>query len=144
MCGTTVVPQWEDSSMAATHRSEMTTSSSIDGSAFTGSIGHRSFNSSLEKSISIRDGPSEGRVMLLGGGKPSVASQNGDLQPTTAVLWDALSIDLRPYHLDLRRVINGATGALTDDPQSKSLKAYGVEELKRVRQRLLENEKEAR
>jgi hypothetical protein len=82
--------------------------------------------------------------MLLGGGKPSVASQNGDLQPTTAVLFDALSIDLRPHHLDLRRVINGATGALTDDPQSKSLKAYGVEELKRVRQRLLENEKEAR
>jgi len=139
-----VVPRWEDSSMAATHRLETTTSNSIDGSAFTGLSGHRSFSSTLEKSVSIRDGPSEGRVMVLGGGKPSVASQNGELQPTTQVLLDNISIDLKPHHLDLRRVINAATGALTDDPQSRPLKACGFEELKRLRQCLLENEKQAR
>ncbi|KAH9549708.1 hypothetical protein CY35_10G033100 [Sphagnum magellanicum] len=130
--------------MAATHRLETTTSNSIDGSAFTGLSGHRSFSSTLEKSVSIRDGPSEGRVMVLGGGKPSVASQNGELQPTTQVLLDNISIDLKPHHLDLRRVINAATGALTDDPQSRPLKACGFEELKRLRQCLLENEKQAR
>jgi hypothetical protein len=130
--------------MAATHRLETTTSNSIDGSAFTGLSGHRSFSSTLEKSVSIRDGPSEGRVMVLGGGKPSVASQNGELQPTTQVLLDALSIDLKPHHLDLRRVINAATGAPTDDPQSRPLKACGFEELKCLRQCLLENEKQAR
>ncbi|KAH9549707.1 hypothetical protein CY35_10G033100 [Sphagnum magellanicum] len=82
--------------------------------------------------------------MVLGGGKPSVASQNGELQPTTQVLLDNISIDLKPHHLDLRRVINAATGALTDDPQSRPLKACGFEELKRLRQCLLENEKQAR
>lgn len=59
---------WEDDgSMAVTHRLEATTLSSIDGVSFTALSGHGSFSSSLEKSINVRDGPNEGRVMLLGG-----------------------------------------------------------------------------
>jgi hypothetical protein len=132
--------------MAATHRLEATTLSSIDGVSFTALSGHRSFSSILEKSINVRDGPNEGRVMLLGGGKPSAASQNGELQPmTTAVLLDLVSvIDLKPYQLDLHRVVNAAAGTPINDPQSRPLKACGVEELKRVRQCLFENEKQAR
>jgi hypothetical protein len=102
---------WEDNnSMAATHRLEATTLRSIDGVSFTALSGHSSFSSSLEKSINFRDGPNEGRVMLLGGGKPSAASQSGELQPmTTAVLLDLVSvIDLQPYQLDLHCVINAA------------------------------------
>jgi hypothetical protein len=120
--------------------------SSIDGVSFTALSGHWSFSSSLEKSINVRDGPNEGRVMLLGGGKPSAASQSGELQPmTTAVLLDLVSvIDLKPYQLDLHRVINAAAGAPIDDPQSRPLKVCGFEELKRVRQCLVENEKQAR
>jgi hypothetical protein len=138
---------WEDnSSMAATHRLKATTLSSIDGVSFTALSGHQSFSSSLEKSINVRDSPKEGRVMLLGGGKPSAASQNGELQPmTTAVLLDLVSvIDLKPYQLDLHRVINAAAGAPIDDPQSRPLKACGVEKLKRVQQCLVESEKQAR
>ncbi len=138
---------WEDDgSMAATHRLEATTLSSIDGVFFTALSGHQSFSSSLEKSINVRNGPNEGRVMLLGGGKPSAASQNGELQPmTTTMLLDLVSvIDLKPYQLDLHHVINAAAGAPISDPQSKPLKAYGVEELKRVRQCLFVNEKQAR
>jgi len=138
---------WKDhSSMAATHRLEATTLTSIDGVSFTALSGHRSFSSSPEKSINVRDGPNEGRVMLLGGGKPSAASQNGELQPmTTGVLLDLVSvIDLKPYQLDLHHVINAAAGAPIDDPQSRPLKACGVEELKRVWQCLFENEKQAK
>jgi hypothetical protein len=59
----------------------------------------------------------------------------------TAVLLDLVSvIDLKPYQLDLHHVINAAAGAPIHDP----LKACGVEELKRVRQCLFENEKQAR
>jgi hypothetical protein len=67
--------------------------------------------------------------MLLGGGKPSAASQSGELQPvTTAVLLDLVSvIALKPYQLDLHRVINAAAGAPIEDPQSRPLKACGIQ-----------------
>ncbi|CAM6061084.1 unnamed protein product [Sphagnum tenellum] len=64
---------------------------------------------------------------------------------TTAVLLDLVSvIDLKPYLLDLHHIINAAAGAPIDDPQSRPLKACGVEELKHVRQCLVENEKQVR
>jgi hypothetical protein len=104
--------------MVVTHRLEATTLSSIDGVSFTALSGHRSFSSSLEKPINVRNGRNEGRVMLLGGGKQSAASQNGEFQPMTiTVLLDLVSvIDLKPYQLDLRHVINAVVGAPISDP----------------------------
>lgn len=147
--------------MATIQRLDTSIPSNIGSGGTNSGSSHRTINSKLDKSSSFRDGH-ESRVLVVGssggGGKPQGTGPSGgggsygDLQPLSTVL----SLDLLPVvdskssrQSDLLRAINAATGGGSDDPAlgnlpPKPFEAFGAEDLRRVKQSLLDNVKSAR